>query len=73
MDATAPFSTTWTPPAPGKYTIQALAFDAGANQGTSGPITVTTSEEQRIYLPLVMIAPRSTAKHSGYAATSEIP
>ena len=32
MNTTAPFSTTWTPSAPGQHIVQALAFDAGGNE-----------------------------------------
>jgi carboxypeptidase T len=55
MDTTAPFTTTWTPPAPDEYTVQALAFDAGGNRGASGPmkVTVTVETPRRLYLPLV--------------------
>ena len=55
MDTTAPFTTTWTPPAPDEYTVQALAFDAGANRGASGPMTVTVTVQtpERLYLPLI--------------------
>ena len=56
MDTTAPFSTTWTPSAPGQYVVRALAFDAGANQGASGPVTVTAQTAQRgMYLPLMAL------------------
>ena len=54
MDTTAPFSTTWTPSAPGPYGVRALAFDAGANQGASEPVTVTAQMAQRVYLPLAL-------------------
>ena len=54
MDTTAPFSTTWTPAAPGPYVVRALAFDAGANQGASGPMTVTAQMARRVYLPLAL-------------------
>jgi carboxypeptidase T len=73
MDTSAPFTTTWTPPAPDEYTLQALAFDAGANQGVSEQATVTASVGPRVYLPITMTAPPSIAKHSGYAATFVIP
>ena len=54
MDTTAPFSTTWTPSAPGPHMVRALAFDAGANQGASGPMTVTAEMAQRVFLPLAL-------------------
>ena len=54
MDTNAPFSTTWTPSAPGPHVVRALAFDAGANQGTSGPMTVTAEMAQRVFLPLAL-------------------
>jgi hypothetical protein len=54
MDTTAPFSTTWTPSAPGPHVVRALAFDAGANQGASGPMTVTAEMAQRVFLPLAL-------------------
>lgn len=41
LSTTTPFTATWTPAEPGRYTLQALAFDAGANQAVSEPITVT--------------------------------
>jgi len=53
MDATAPFTATWTPATTGLHVIRALAFDAGSNQAASTPITVTVREEQRVHLPLV--------------------
>ena len=53
MDATAPFTATWTTAIPGPHVIRALAFDAGANQAVSVPITVTTQSMRRVNLPLV--------------------
>ena len=53
MDRTAPFTATWTPSAPGPYVVRALAFDAGANQGASQPVTVTAQTTRRVHLPLV--------------------
>ena len=54
MDTTAPFSTTWMPAEPGAHTLQALAFDAGGNQGASAPVTVMVMTLQKTYLPMVM-------------------
>jgi hypothetical protein len=54
LDRTAPFSATWTPIAPGPHSIRALAFDAGANQAASAPMTLTALEAQRVYLPLLV-------------------
>ena len=63
MDATAPFSTTWTPTAPGEYVVRALAFDAGANQGASEPVTVTAAVVPRVYLPLAPWIGSMRARH----------
>ncbi len=40
MQPAAALTFTWTPPVTGTHTLQALAFDAGGNQGVSAPITV---------------------------------
>jgi hypothetical protein len=52
MDRTAPFTATWTTSASGSHTLQALAFDAGGNVGTSQVATVTAiAMTWRVYLP----------------------
>ena len=55
MDTTAPFSTTWTPSAPGQHIVQALAFDAGANEAASEPVMAMVQTPQKTYLPLLVI------------------
>ena len=67
MDTTAPFGTTWTPTAPGGYSVRALAFDAGANRTASEPVTVTVQGGRKVYLPHVMVAHPPT--RAVYAAT----
>lgn len=52
MDRTPPYEITWTPDAPGEYRIQALAFDAGGNQGASEEMAVTVEKRLfYVYLP----------------------
>lgn len=54
LDTTAPFAAAWAPAAAGEHTVTALAFDAGANQAASEPVTVTATTPQKTYLPLLM-------------------
>jgi hypothetical protein len=41
MQPSSALTFTWKPEAPGSHVFQALAFDAGANQATSAPVTAT--------------------------------
>ncbi len=54
LQTESPFTLTWPIEASGPHTLQALAFDAGGNQGISAPVTVTVrNRPQLTFLPLV--------------------
>ena len=42
-DDTAPYETTWTPPATGSYVLSAKATDDQSNEGTSADVNITVS------------------------------
>ncbi len=51
LDAQSPFETRWTPPTTGVFTLQARAFDAAQNIGTSTVVTTLVGLPQA--LPLI--------------------
>jgi carboxypeptidase T len=53
LDRTAPYTTTWTAPAAGRYDVVALAFDAGGNTGEAHGVIMVAGETSRTYLPLL--------------------
>lgn len=62
LQTQAPYRLTWTPAITGAHTVQALAFDAGANLGVSAPLTITVAGPIRIFLPTLLSGSTSAGR-----------